>query len=309
MKLTQKLIGYLNRVFDKGPGEALALRLRYDGDSMVWRVADGVLTTTVVGGSGVGLSIPLDSFSVADLCLFLGSQPGYSVPYQDVSTFTGRSALVLLDREGDQDTSNGDHLYGYTSVLWAYMDSIASELTLLKASIAEAIKQMSAGTAEGEWVDEHGDYYNVRREVGESDPAYVARMISEIVRARGNGVAIADAIERAIGGSEFASVLVHDYSSITVATDGTKSYGLFDIVASVDVNDPLSFAEIDANLRLILASMRDAGTHLRGLKYIMKSKLQVHVGAYLSAGSDVRLTNYVTSPAFVLVTNETAICF
>ena len=31
MTLTAKLIGYLTRVFDKGPDSALALRLNYDG--------------------------------------------------------------------------------------------------------------------------------------------------------------------------------------------------------------------------------------------------------------------------------------
>lgn len=293
MKLTQKLIGYLNRVFDKGPGQVLALRLRYDGTAMTWRIADGVLTTTVSGGTGAALSVPLAEYSVAELCAFLAAQPGYSVPYQDLSTFTGLSSLVLLDGEGNQAKSNGDHLNGYTSVLWAYMDSVASELTLLNASISEAIKQMSAKTAEGEWVDEHGSYYNIKRDNGEVDVAYVARMISELVRARGNNISIADAIERAIGGSDWAWVRVLDYLSTTTAGDGTKSYGLFDVYAEVDVDGPLSFAQIDTNLRAALAAMRDAGTHLRTLKYTMKSKLQINVGAVLSAGSDIKLTNYV----------------
>lgn len=293
MKLTQKLIGYLNRVFDRGTSQVLALRLRYDGTGMTWRIADGTLTTAVSGGTGAALSVPLSQYSVAELGAFLAAQPGYSVPYQDLSTFTGLSALVLLDGEGDQSKSNGDHLNGFTSVLWAYMDSIASELTLLNASIAEAIKQLSAKTAEGEWVDEHGSYYNVKRENGEQDVAYVARMISELIRARGNNISIADAVERAIGGSEWAWVRVLDHKSTTTAGDGTKSYGLFDLYAEVDVDGPLTFAQIDTNLRAALAAMRDAGTHLRMLKYTMKSKLKMHAGAVLSAGSDIKLTNYV----------------
>ena len=293
MKLTQKLIGYLNRVFDRGPAQALALRLRYNGTAMTWRVADGVLTTSVSGGIGSALSVPLAEYSVAELCAFLAAQPGYSVPYQDLSTFTGLSALVLLDGDGDQSKSNGDHLNGFTSVLWAYMDSVASELTLLNASIAEAIKQLSAKTAEGEWVDEHGSYYNVKRDAGELDQAYVARMISELVRARGNNISIADAVERAIGGSEWGKARVIDYKTVTTAGDGTKSYGLFGVYVDVDINGPLSFAQIDANLRAALAAMRDAGTHLRTLKYTVKSKMQMHAGAFLSAGSDIKLTNYV----------------
>lgn len=38
MNLTQKLLGYLNRVFDKGPDRVLVLRFRYDGTAMSWRI-------------------------------------------------------------------------------------------------------------------------------------------------------------------------------------------------------------------------------------------------------------------------------
>ena len=39
MKLTDKLLGYLNRVFEKGPDRVLSLRIRYDG-GMSWKIAD-----------------------------------------------------------------------------------------------------------------------------------------------------------------------------------------------------------------------------------------------------------------------------
>lgn len=283
MKLTQKLIGYLNRVFDKDPGQVLALRLRYSGTSMTWKVADGVLSTTVVGGSGVSLVVPLQGYTIGSLCTFLAAQTGYSVPYQDLSTISGRSALVLIDGSGDQDASNGDHLYGYTSVLWAYMEAIANELTLIRAAISEALLQMAANTASGEWVDEHGGYYNVPRNTDELDAAYAARIVAEVIKARGNNIAIAEAIKTAVL-ADAAQVI--DYGVITTATDGTESYGLFDVTVESTTDVPLATTE-DATVRQVIEVMRDAGTHLRKLKYIRKSPWLLYSGAMLKVGVNV----------------------
>ena len=217
-----------------------------------------------------------------------------------------RSALALIDGSGDQDKSNGDHFNAFTSMLWAYMDAQAQALTTAKEAIAEALLQMSAATAEGEWVDEHGQYYNVQRSAGEADAAYVARMISEVVRARGNNVAIADSIQRSVGGSDYASVRVTDYGTVTTAGDGTKSYGLFDMVATIDTNTPLTFAQIDANLRAITDAMRDAGTHLRTMKYIMTSKLISYPSMFISIGSDTTINSNMSAERVVLL-NESAV--
>lgn len=283
MRLTTKLIGYLNRVFDKDPAKVLAFRLRYSGTSMTWKVQDGVLTTVVVGGAGSGLTVQLGDHTVATLCTFLAAQTGYSVPYQDLSTFSGLSALVLLDGVGNQDASNGDHFNGYTSVLWAYMESVANELTLIRASIVEALLQMSASTASGEWVDEHGSFYNVRRGTGELDAVYAARMIAEVIRARGNNVAIAEAMKSAVSAE---SVVVSDYDTITTSSGGVDSYGLFDVTVSSYVDTTMGPDE-DAVIRQIIEVMRDAGTHLRTLKYIRKSTMILYAGAALRTGENV----------------------
>lgn len=283
MNLTHKLVGYLNRVFDRDPKPALALRLRYAGASMRWKVSDGVLTTTVTGGAGAALSIDLSTHTVASLAALLAAQTGYSVPYQDTGALAGLSALVLLDGEGDQDKSNGDHLRGYTSVLWACLDAVANELTLVRAAIAEALLQMSARTAEGGWVDEHGSYYNVVRAIGESDVAYASRIVAEVIKARGNNVAMGEAIKTAVHADDVA---VKDYASVTVASDGTQSYGLFDVTVASSIDTVLADEE-DRLVRQIIEVMRDAGTFLRTLRYIRKVRLPAYVGAVQMSGHDV----------------------
>jgi hypothetical protein len=280
MKLTDKLLGYLNRVFNKGPERVLVIRLRYDG-SMRWSVSDGVLTTEVTGGSGAPLRVDLAGYTVATLAAFLAAQPGYSVPFVDALPVPGLKATVLIDGSSNQDGTNGDHLYAYTSVLWAYMEAQASELKLLAQAVDEALLQMAANTASGEWVDEHGSFYAVGRNNGESDAAYAARIVAEVGRARGTNVAISDGVRRATGADR---VDVIDYATETVAAGGTKSFGLFEVEVFVDVNAPLSGEQIDANTRAIIEAMRDAGTHLRKLKYIRKSPLTVYSAAYLSVG-------------------------
>lgn len=286
MKLTEKLLAQLNRVFDRGPESVLALRIRYDGTSMRWRVADGRLTTTVSGGTGGPLSIDLRSCSVAELASLVASQPGYSVPFVDTTAIPGLRATVLIDGEGDQSTSNGDHLRAYTSLLWAYMEAQAVELDAARLAIAEAMLQMAASTASEGWVDEHGYFYSVERRNGEADAAYAARMIAEVGQARGTRTALIDGVRRSTGAS---LVEVTDHDAITVATDGTKSYGLFDVTVYIDATAPLDWEQVDGNTKAVIQSMRDAGTHLRRLKYIRQATLSLGVSSVIKAGAEARL--------------------
>lgn len=57
----------------------IAFTIGYDGTSASLDISGGVLSTTVVGGSGSNLSINLDEYTtMADLAAFISSQAGYS---------------------------------------------------------------------------------------------------------------------------------------------------------------------------------------------------------------------------------------
>lgn len=285
MKLTQKLLGYLSRVFDAGPAKVLVMRMRYDG-AMSWRVAEGVLTTTVSGGTGSGIAVTLSAYTLPDLAAFIAAQPGYSVPYADMTGVSSLSSSVLIDGGADQDDSNGDYLHAYTSALWAYLESQSGELKLLREAVDESLLQMSAQSAGGEWVDEHGDYYAVPRVADESDAAYAARIVAEVGRARGTNLAIGAAIRESTGA---VSVVVDDYKTFTTATDGTKSFGLFDVTVTADIGGALTPDEIDANTRAMVESMRDAGTFMRSLRYVLRSRASIYVAAAMRTGSRVTI--------------------
>lgn len=277
MKLTARLLKLLHRVFDKDPHSFLALRLRYAG-AMRWAVQDGVLTTTVTGGPGAALSVDLRQYTLSQLVAFLAAQPGYTVAYADTGNNAQLGARVLLDASGDQAASNGDHLYGYTSVLWAYLETMASELDAAADQIAEMLRQLSLKTASDVWLDELGGYYGVPRLVNESDAAYAPRLIAEVLRPRSNNIAIAQAIKEWTGqttvvtdvaswapqtllyNNTFTHNSAHNHDAAPTAV-----YALFDVQYGYDLENGGSLADFQAAVSGVVSRLRASGTFLRSL--------------------------------------------
>lgn len=277
MKLTQKLLGLLHRVFDPDPERFLALRISYNG-GMTWSVSDGVLRTVVTGGIGASLTINLVGMSLRELVAFIAQQPGYSIPAAAAGDRLSLSARVLMDASGDIRTSNGDALYAYTSLIWAYLEAAAVELKAAKAQIPEALNQMSITTAEEGWLDELGNFYGVPRQQGEDDTSYGTRIIAEVVRPRSNNVAMEKAISYYTGQvTKVTDVTVQGnlfplYNGAVTRNSAYKyqaqtlpQYGLFDVEYGYDLlgdADPSAFATRVAG---IIDKLRAAGTHLRAL--------------------------------------------
>lgn len=303
MKLTSKLIGYLNRVFDKTPSPVAALRLDYAG-SMTWTVADGVLSTVVSGGPGASLQINLAAFTISSLATYLAAQSGYTVTYSspDISTLNAR---VLLDASGDPSQSNGDLMMAYTSLLWAWLDPAAKELKDASDQIDQAVLQMVPQTASGEWLDELGMYYSVDRLANEPDGLYAPRIVAEVKRSKGNNIAIAAAISDVAGG---------ETSRVTDAPlDVTSnSYGLFDV--DIDFSfDRLEQYGMDSTLDsalIVIERMRDAGTHLRNLRAVVTYQVPLYFALAIVNGettfvlpySVTELDTTVTGPYWAVVT-------
>lgn len=277
MRLTKKLLKFLSRVYDKDPKPFLALRLNYAG-TMSWRIEDARLTTTVVGGPGGNLSVDLTQYTVAGLVNYLAAQPGYSIPYADSGELSMLGARVLLDGANTPAASNGDHLYGYTNVLWAYYEAFARELMAARVAIVEMLKQLSTKTASDVWLDELGAMYGVPRLASELDEQYGPRIIAEVLRPRGNNVAmemalkaytgqdtkVTDAIAWTASYPLYDGVIDHDGSEdYNSAAD--PIYGLFDVEYGYDLLNGGDFASFQANVIALIDRIRDAGTHLRAL--------------------------------------------
>lgn len=325
MKLTRRLLSYLNRVFDKDPVQFLALRLSYTGGTMSWSIEDAVLRTTVHGGVGHNLEVDLSQYTVATLANYLAMQPGYSILALDTSDLAQLSARVLLDGGADIASSNGDHLYGYTSILFSYLEAMASELALARIQLGEMLKQMSTKTAEETWLDELGGYYGVPRLAGEVDASYGPRIIAEVLRPRGNNVAIALAI-KAYTGQDSTVVDVVEYTSgaatfngavnfsggITYSGGGlgTPRYGLFDVRYGYDlINGAGDINTFAATVRDLIGRLRDAGTHLRALTLtgsVMNDDADPPTDGVMTLAAGVSLTDTMDAPTEASVMNADA---
>ncbi|WP_191058391.1 hypothetical protein [Geminicoccus harenae] len=277
MQLTPKLLAYLHRIFVVEADQFLALRLTHR-DGMTWKVADARLTTTVPGHPEAGLDVDLSQYTVASLISYLAAQPGYIIQYGDQSELAALSARVLIDGQNDVARSNGDHLYGYTNILWSYMEAMAVELQEARRQIVEALKQLNTKTAQGEWLDLLGSYYAVPRIQGELDASYGPRIIAEVLRPRANNVAMEEAI-KVFTGQDAKVTDVTLYGETFPLYDGAIThngtwnynasaipiYGLFDVEYGYDFEGGADITAFQQIVRELIGRLRDAGTHLRSL--------------------------------------------
>lgn len=176
-------------VFDKAPGAELVLRIRHEEGS-TWSIADASLTATAAGQPP--RTYDLSALSVGQLANALRAD-GFDVQ-PGAPEFELLSAMVLVEGRGDQDTSNGDHVHGFTSLLWAIMTAYGAEIREAEYQVQQALRQMVITQAEGEWLDLWGTLYGVQREAAEADADYAPRIPEEAFRLRVNAFAIEDAV-------------------------------------------------------------------------------------------------------------------
>lgn len=204
----EKLLSHLpGKVFDREPGERLALRVR-NPDGLRWRVSGGVLRLTsaekIVNFDGstewdgsncfgaYSWDYPLAELTISQLSDAI-QRDGHAVVYEN-SDVGSLSALALIPGENDQENSNGDHLYVFTSPLWSILGAYAVEVEGLGNAVTEALRQMVAQQSEGEILDVWTELYGVRPAAGETDAEQLARFYREVLRPRNT----ARAIERAV---------------------------------------------------------------------------------------------------------------
>lgn len=277
MLLTQKLLRLLNSVFDKDARAFTAFRIRHESGRMRWRVEDHVLTGSVDGEDL--FEVDLAGYTIRTLLEHLATLPGITVVSRASSEQIGLSAGALMDQLGDEATSNGDQVHAFTSVLWAYLDAMAVELREARRQIDEALLQMSAKTAEAEWLDEWGGYFGFPRKDGEADAAYSKRIIEEVLRPRGNNKAIEIGLRDVFGqdckvidlqrfGDVFPiydGALVHDGTYLH-NVDAIPYYGLFKIVIGYDLLGGEDISGYINEVRSYVDTLRDAGTHLESVE-------------------------------------------
>jgi hypothetical protein len=281
MLLTQTLLGFLNRVFNKSPAQVLAMQFNHVYP-MTWQVKDGILTTVVQNTGPTGnLTINLADYTFAELVNYIAAQPGYVTPYLAPS-MANIGAVALLDATGSVTPDDPPQpLYAFTSILWAYLDANAAELELASQQIKNLPAEMSTTTADTIWLDTLGTYYKVPRNPNEADSSYGPRIISSVLRPMSNNVAmeiaistftgqdttVTDVVLPGVTGNAYNGVHVYD-GTIDHNSANTPVYGLFDVQYGYDLingQDPTSFA---TTVSALINTLRAAGTHLRNLELV-----------------------------------------
>lgn len=190
----QRLLRYPHpAVFDKDPVSELVIRLRH-ADGCTWRIASGAMTATA---GAAEFTYDLTTLTVAQLIDAL-QDDGFELLNLN-ARFHQLSALVLVEGEGDQGLSNGDHIYGFTSLLWALFSGYSREVDAAAEQVRQALLQMVIATASNEWLDLWGTLYAAPRATGETDAAYRLRIPREAFRIRVNPRAIELAIKDLTG--------------------------------------------------------------------------------------------------------------
>lgn len=274
MKLTQRLLDLLNRVFDKDPKAFVALNVEGD-QNWTWSVSDRVLTVTVAGAPAA--TFALGEVTIGALALALSDLPGLTASVADEDR-GGLMASVILDGSADVLAGTVGQIKGYTSLLWALLEGWAVELTAFREQVAAAPDQLSLTTGTGVWLDEIGGYYGVTRSLNEPDRVYGPRVIAEALRPRSNNVALAAAI-KVYTGQDAEVIDVVEYGDVFPLHDGTiqydgvnnhdagaiNLYGLFDVVYGFDLESGTDITVFQGELRKLINRLRAAGTHLRAL--------------------------------------------
>lgn len=187
-RVATNLLERLHSIYDRAPGKALALRIRRDG-GLQWRIND--YTLTLSGLSGVtewdlrGTTIG----HLSDLLVVAGYQIAYRNPDLDHLL-----AIVLMPGHGDQDRSNGDHVYAYTALLWDLLGASGLAYEDARTAVQAALRQLILPQSTHEWADLFGTIFGIPRDPGETDAIYTQRIIWEVQRHRSNPASISNNI-------------------------------------------------------------------------------------------------------------------
>lgn len=189
------LINNLPGFFDRNPQPDLALRVRHPA-GLRWHVACTDLLTLSPDGLPETV-IDLRAFTLSALATHLAGL-GFTVPYLNPD-LAPRQASVLLSGNGDQDRTDGDHLYAFRSILWAHLKALDLSLAAADEALAAMLRQLILPQAQESWADYWGYYFGMPRLTGETDSAYTQRIIDEFYRARNNPVAMRRNVKRYTG--------------------------------------------------------------------------------------------------------------
>lgn len=278
--MREKLLSYLNSVFDKDPYKILVLRISHVSGAR-WRIAD----RTLYAGNAVNdevYDIDLREFTILELANRLGYL-GYDVIYLNQS-YRNLPADILIEGEGIETSHNGDHLYTFSSTLWKILNPIGLMLQETKENaIDKGIKMAYFHSATAFWLEKWASWFGGIRKEGESDADFLTRTIAEVVRIRNTPNALKNAVKALTGIDVFIHELWRDaYSAANPsAADGT--WCRFEAIVYHEITE-----EERAGIIRVIERNRPIGVLFEGINRALQFMLraQIDYDPYLSSRTE-----------------------
>lgn len=317
MTLSDSLLAWLPRFFNRDPMPFIAMRVKNGGDytdtPLTWLANNRTLTLIrqEEGAPPTTFTYDLAAYTVSSLAAAI-SADGFTVLLEASPDQGVLSALILMDGEGDTSASNGDALFAWTSLLFAYLQPMAAELDEAGDQIVNMLLQMETQTAEKEWLDFIGSYYAVPRiHAPCSNLLSFSNDLSQAPSPWEFGGATAT---RTAGGTWLlrgTAGLTSHYVRQTIALDTPYTYtatwrvrpaGYTAFRAKISDGGDTNFASANFDMLAGTAAASDGGT---GLTYEATITPQDDgwflcriTGLPAAIGTALRLAIYVTDPSF-----------
>jgi len=110
----------------------VCLMVGYQGTTATLTIADGLLTTTVTGGTGSNLSLTLSQYSTINaLATYINSQAGYSATCAPAATQLATSALDSVNAIGICSTGTGDEPGRIKNAASAFQQVLATSTAVI----------------------------------------------------------------------------------------------------------------------------------------------------------------------------------
>lgn len=190
-----KLLNRLHGIFNKDAKKIPVISVVYGGGSCLITVSNYTLVAVSTGGT---VNIDLSTITLSDLVTALDAEVDYTVTLLNAEYGT-KLARGLIENP-NQDMALDANLQYPTSLLWAELNTYGYALKETLDDIVLAEKQLYLDKTSGVWLDEWGlDYFGIKRETGETDAIYLARVINETSSLRLNNMALAKLMEGLVG--------------------------------------------------------------------------------------------------------------
>lgn len=229
-----KLLSYLHSVFDKDPYRVLVLRISHFSIAQ-WSISDRTLHLGTLANPGQH-TFDLRQYTLGGLAEQV-RYAGFGVPYLHPS-YSSRPADILLDGEGVETSHNGDHLYTFSSTLWAILNTVG--LTLVQTrenAVLKGIKMAYFHSATKFWLDQWTSWFGSARKDGESDADCLARTVAETARIRNTPNALKNAVKALTGINVFIHELWRDYYDADNPSRAEGTWCRFEAIIYHDITE------------------------------------------------------------------------